>query len=75
MKDLVKLGDVGVVQQLQDQDLAGYAFDVQGISDLLLLQGLDGHLLAGELVHGEAHLAERALPDSLALVSTGVPTS
>jgi hypothetical protein len=55
-----------VAEDLEDADLAGDSFDVRLLDDLLLLEGLHGHLLAGVHVDAELDLAEGALADVLA---------
>lgn len=63
---LVQLDDVGMSKDLEDADLACDSFDVSLLDDLLLLQGLDCHLLRGMDMHAHPHLAESALADALA---------
>lgn len=62
---LVELGDGGVADQFEDVQLARDAFDVGDVLDLVLLQDLNGHWLAGLAVHCLLHLPEGALADRL----------
>ena len=54
-----------MAEDLEDADLAGDAFDVGLLDDLLLLQRLDRHPLPRVHVHPQLHLPERPLPDVL----------
>lgn len=60
-------------KDLEDADLASNALDIRLLDDLLLLQGLNGHFLAGGDVHAQSHLPESALADRLACVIRNSP--
>lgn len=62
LDDLVHLDQIGVPDQLKDVDLSAHSLDVRDVHNLLLLEDLDGHSLACEIVGCELHLAEGPLP-------------
>ena len=61
LDDLEKIDNARVLDVLQDLDLARYSLHVTLISNTLLLEHLDGHALAGDLVHAKFYFAKSAL--------------
>ena len=61
LDDLVELDDLGVSDYLQNMDLSGHALHIGDITDLGLLEDLDGNFLSGGEVSPQFHLAEGAL--------------
>jgi len=57
-------GDVGVLADLEHFNLAAQLLQLQRVH-LLLLDGLDGHLLLGKLALGQPHKPELPLPQVL----------
>ena len=58
---LVELDDVGVVERLEDADLARHPLPSVRLGKLALLKRLDRHLLSREQVRAQLHLAVGAL--------------
>ena len=63
---LIKLNDIRVSNDLEDVDLPGDPLDVRLVLDLVLLEDLDGDLLARYQMRAQAHFAERALSEGTA---------
>ena len=65
LKDLKKPNDVGMLDLLQQIDLLEHLPLREVILHVGLLDCLDGHILASELVHAKCHLTECTLPNQL----------
>lgn len=60
---LIKLNDIRVSNDLENVDLPGNSLDVRLVLDLVLLEDLDGDLLASYQMSAQSHLTERALSE------------
>lgn len=62
-----------MTEYLEYADLASHTFDVCLLDDLLLLEGFNGHFLSGGDVDSQPDLAEGALADGLACITSPLP--
>ena len=70
---LVELDDVGMPQHFQDADFPCHSLYVRLLHYLLLLEGLNCHLLSSGKMDSQPHLTESALSDALALLFQSLP--
>jgi hypothetical protein len=70
---LVQLDDVRVADEFQDVDFPAHSLYIGHIHDLVFLQDFDCHLLAGQGVDAQLHLAEGALAQGLVYLIAFVP--